>query len=65
MKALIIVLYFLLMVAALNFGLNRSEASECRTWAQYAQDNSSFYLTHWQSAQCARHEIPVPAPIRF
>jgi hypothetical protein len=62
MKIIIaIILVGVFVVWGFNYGIQKQEISECMVWQEYAHEFETFYLTKWQSQQCARYNINVPS----
>lgn len=65
---LIVIGFITLTIAFFYLGgtaLNKSEIAECYEWQEQAIEYraAGFYLTGWQAAQCAAHNIEVDAPV--
>lgn len=45
--------------AGIKYGIEKSEVSECKTWANQAKEYPGFYLTDWQKSQCRHYGIEV------
>lgn len=50
--------------SVVNGSFDRQEIGECHKWQTWATEYKDFYLTSWQSDQCAAHNITVDAPVR-
>ncbi len=62
----IIVLLVLLLVLLwwlLDYGMDKTEISECLKWQKEANKIKGYYLLEWQKEQCDYHNIQVNAPV--
>ena len=53
------------LVFTFTYGFNQQEINECDQWQKWATEyrKAGFYITGWQAAQCAAHNIEIDAPV--
>lgn len=57
-------LVFTFFIYALISGIEKTEISECKIWAQEAKEYRNYFITKYQDAQCKNYGIEIIAPIK-